>query len=94
MCLVIYINSIKKIAPSAKALHPKKCLAMGVSSWLKVWLKKCNYIEHLLVFYIGELHLSKELQSPKNRDFKGTYWGVTFKGTGECEKKLDIDFFN
>jgi len=94
MYLFMYKNTIKKIATLNKALLQGKYFIWGVLSWLKVWLKKCNYREYLLVFYIKELHLKKTSQSPKIRDLKGTIWGVTFKGTGECEKKLDTNFFN
>ncbi|HFU76409.1 MAG TPA: hypothetical protein ENK66_09210 [Arcobacter sp.] len=94
MYLFMYKNSIEKTTTLSKALLQGKYFILGVLSWLKVWLKKCNYREYLLVFYIEELHLLKVLQSPKIRETKGTIWGVTFKGTGECEKKLDTNFFN
>jgi hypothetical protein len=90
----MYKNTIKKIATLHEALLQGKYFILGVLSWLKVWLKKCNYREYLLVFYIKELHLKKVLQSPKIRDLKGTIWGVTFKGICKCEKKLDTNFFN
>jgi len=38
--------------------------------------------------------LFEVLQSPKNREIKGTIWGVTFKGVRKREKKLDTNFFN
>lgn len=94
MYLFMYRNSIEKTTTLSKALLQGKYFILGVLSWLKVWLKKCNYREYLLVFYIEELHLLKVLQSPKIRETKGTIWGVTFKGTGECEKVLDTNVFN
>jgi len=46
----MYQNSIEKITILSKALLREKHFILGVLSWLKGWLKKCNYREYLLVF--------------------------------------------
>jgi len=91
MYLFMYKNTIKKIATLHEALLQGKYFILGVLSWLKVWLKKCNYREYIKS---NSTTTKKWHKAPIYGGCKGTISAVTHKGTGECEKKLDTNFFN
>ncbi len=87
----MYKNSIEKISTPTKALQLVKYFILGVVSWLKVWLNKCNYMEYI---YRVKLSLRSSYKALVCGDCQGTISAFTGKGTSERENELDTDFFN